>query len=136
MENSKSQENKTSEIVPEIIRGRFARLTIYEVSDTELETLAQGSPNSIYLNLAIFLLSVSVSFFIALLTASITSNRVFIVFVLITAVGAVGGLVLLCLWLKGRKCISDLMGTIKGRLPPEGIQETNEAPGDSKTNLD
>ncbi len=76
--------------MPEIRRGRVAQLTIYEVSEIELETLAQGSANSIYLNFAIFLLSVSVSLIIALLTATIASNRVFTVFVVIAVVGAIG----------------------------------------------
>ena len=42
------------EFQPEIRRARFDRLTIYEVSESELEVLARGSPDSIYLNFAVF----------------------------------------------------------------------------------
>jgi NADH:ubiquinone oxidoreductase subunit K len=117
------QGGKPSEFMPEIGRGRVAQLTIYEISEIELETLAQGAANSIYLNFAIFLLTVSVSFTIALLSTNIASNRVFTVFVVIAVVGAIGGIFLLLLWFRTRKSISDLMHTIKERLPPEGIQE-------------
>jgi type IV secretory pathway VirB6-like protein len=121
--NSNGQENESSKFIPEIRRGCFDVLRIYEVSESELEVLTQGSPNSIHLNFAIFLLSVSISFIIALLTTTIASNRVFIVFVVITVVGAIGGVFLLFLWFKTRKSVSDLVQTIKKRLPPEGIQE-------------
>lgn len=123
-ENSKQkQKNETTEFLPEIRRGRYGQLTIYEISESELETLAQGPPNSIYLIFAVFLLSVSVSFIISLLTISIVSDRIFTVFVVITVVGTIVGIILLSLWFKNRKSISNLIQTIKDRLFPEGIQE-------------
>ncbi len=117
------QKNEISEFLPEIRRGRLGQLTIYEISESELETLIQGSPNSIYLVFAVFLLSVFVSFLIALLTTTISSNRTFIVFTVITTVSAIGGIILFSLWFKNRKSISDLVQTIRGRLPPEGVQK-------------
>jgi hypothetical protein len=113
-------------------RGAYARLTIYEVEENELELLAQGSPDSLYLNFAIFLLSIAVSFLIALLTLPAnqatgvsgtgSSNR-FIVLVVITTIGFIVGLLLLLIWLKKRRSISDIVQRIKDRLPPEGIQK-------------
>jgi len=135
MADSKSQEKKPSEFVPEIKRGRVARLTIYEISESELETLAQGSPNPIYLNFAIFLLSVSVSFLIALLTITIASNRTFIVFVAITVGGAIGGVFLLLLWFKTRRSVSDLVQTIRDRLPPEGVKKKETATVHQETDV-
>ena len=105
----------------EIRRGTFARLTICEVEESELEILAQGSPDSLYLNFAIFLLSIAIAFFVALLTASI-STRVFIVFVVVTTLGLLLGALLLILWLKKRRSISQLVQKIRSRLPPEAIQ--------------
>jgi len=59
-----------------IRRGVFQELTLYEVEESELELLARGSPDSLYLNFSILLLSFAVSFLISLLTA-ILSDRVF-----------------------------------------------------------
>lgn len=117
VESPKKQKNKALESQPEIRRGRLSQLFIYEISESELEALAQGSPNSVYLVFAVFLLSVSVSFFIALLTTAISSNRTFIVFVIIAVVGAIGGAVLLSLWFNNHKSIPKLVQTIKARLP-------------------
>lgn len=105
-----------------IRRGSFGELTIHEVADYELENLAQGSPDSLYLNFAIFLLSMSVSFFVALLTA-VLSSHVFTVFVVITTIGFLMGVFLLIIWLKKRSSVSDLVEEIRSRLPAEGVQE-------------
>lgn len=105
-----------------IRRGSFGELTIHEVADYELESLAHGSPDSLYLNFAIFLLSMSVSFVVALLTA-VLSSRVFTVFVVITTIGFLMGVFLLIIWLKKRSSVSDLVEEIRRRLPAEGVQE-------------
>src|SRR5712692_2921476 len=105
-----------------IRRGSFGELTIHEVADYELESLAHGSPDSLYLNFAIFLLSMSVSFFVALLTA-VLSSHVFTVFVVITTIGFLMGVFLLIIWLKKRRSVSDLVKEIRSRLPAEGVQE-------------
>lgn len=113
-----------------IVRGTFAELTIYEVADYELEILEHGSPDSLYLNFAIFLLSTAVSFFVALLTSFLT-QRTFTVFVVITTVGFLMGIFLLIIWLKKRRKVSNLIKAIKDRLPPEpGFQlSADEAAG-------
>jgi hypothetical protein len=107
-----------------IRRGSFGELTIHEVADYELESLAHGSPDSLFLNFAIFLLSMSVSFFVALLTAAL-SSRVFTVFVVLVTVGFLMGILLLIIWLKKRRSVSDLVEEIRSRLPAEGVQEVS-----------
>ena len=117
-----------------IRRGSFGELTIHEVADYELEKLerlAHESPDSLYLNFAIFLLSTSMSFFVALLSADV-SSRVFTVFVVITTVGLLVGVLLLILglkklivWRKKRSSLSDLIREIRSRLPAEGVQEVS-----------
>ena len=106
----------------EVRRAAFAQLTIYEVADYELEILAQGSPDSLFLNFAIFLLSSAVAFLVALLTADL-SARVFTVFVVFVTVGFLVGLFLMLVWLKKRTSTSSLVKTIRDRLPNEGVQE-------------
>ena len=116
-------EKAAEKFLPKIRRGRYDQLIIYEVSDRELEILAKGTSNPIYLNFAIALLSVSISFIIALLTTTITSNKIFTVFVVIAVVGIISGLLLLFLWFKTRRTVEDLVQTIKNRLPEEDLQE-------------
>jgi hypothetical protein len=123
MSNSEQSHHPDQSFLPEIRRARFERLTIYEVSEAELDILERGSPDSIYLNFAIFLLSVAISLTAALLTATIASNAIFVIFVVCTVVGYTGGLLLLVVWRKNRSSVSDCMETIRKRLPPEGIAE-------------
>lgn len=120
--------NTDQPFLPEIRRGRFAQLTIFEVSDSELDFLEKGSPDSIYLNFAVFLLSVAISFTISLLTTTIAPITTFIIFVICTIIGYIGGVVLLVVWLKTRSSVSDCIKTIRKRLPPEGEVQPFETP--------
>lgn len=118
MESSEGKPTDSTSLPPvEVRRGVFAQLTIYEVAEYELEILEHGSPDSIYLNFAIFLLSIAVSFLVSLLTVDV-STRIFIVFVTITAVGSLVGVFLLILWFRNRKSVSVLVAKIRNRLPP------------------
>jgi hypothetical protein len=122
-----AKQSDSSSLPPvEVRRAAFAQLTIYEVAEYELETLAHGSPDSLYLNFAVFLLSTAVSFLVALLTPEL-STRVFTVFVVIVTIGSLVGLFRLLIWLKKRSTTSDLVGTIRSRLPTEGVQELSIA---------
>ncbi|MCX7000567.1 MAG: hypothetical protein NT106_09790 [Candidatus Sumerlaeota bacterium] len=120
------QAENTSEKQPKIRRGRFDSLTLYEITDYELDILATGSPSSVYFNFAIFLMSIAISFLIALLTVKITSIRVFSVFVIIVIIGFISGGFLFCLWLRNHKSISTIIKRIKQRIPPE--ETTPEEP--------
>jgi hypothetical protein len=111
------QRGQPGELQPEVRRGRIDWLNIYEISEAELELLARGSADSLYLNFAIFLLSVSASFIVSLMTTTIESGRVFTVFVVLAVVGAVNGGVLLALWYMSYRSVSGLVETIKRRLP-------------------
>jgi hypothetical protein len=109
------------EFLPAIRRARIDRLNIFEVSESELDILERGSPESLLLNFAIFLLSSSGNLLIALLTTRIESERVFIIFVIGTLVGFVGGLLLLALWGWYRRSRSTIFEQIRRRMPPEGV---------------
>lgn len=113
------QGESTGEKQPRIRRGRVDSLTLYEITDYELDSLSTGSPSSLYLNLAIFFASIAISFLVALLTATITSDRVFTVFVVIVILGFVASAVLSCVWLRNRKSISTIIKRIKKRIPSE-----------------
>lgn len=119
---SKQKTHKT-DLVPEIKRGRLEKLTIYDVAENELELLAQGAPNSIFLNFSIFLLSIGFSAIFTLQTTSIVSDRLALFLMVVAFCGIVMGSLLMFIWYKGRKSISELIKTIKNRVPPEGIPE-------------
>jgi NADH:ubiquinone oxidoreductase subunit K len=106
---------------PAVRRARIEHLDIYEISETELQILERGSPESILLNFAIFLISVAASFVIALLTTEITSSRIFTVFVIIAAVGLIIGTVLMALWAWYRRSTKTIFDQIRRRMPPEGL---------------
>lgn len=121
---------RDSEFRPEIRRGRLDRLTIYEISEGELELLAQGAPNSVLLNFSIALLTTAGSFLIALATTTIESPWTFTVFVLVALVCGINGVGFLVLWYRGSRSVSALVETIRNRVPPEeGIQEIPPSAG-------
>jgi len=116
------------EFLPGIRRARFAKLTICEISDSELEILELGSPGSIYLNFAIFLLSSAISITVTLLVANIASDKMYMFFVVVTVVGYIIGELLLLLWWKDYRSVLRVADTIRRRLPPEG--EAAPLPGE------
>ncbi|WP_162826807.1 hypothetical protein [Pseudolabrys taiwanensis] len=110
-----------SGFLPAVRRGRIERLDIYEISETELQILERGSPESLFLNFAIFLLSIAISFLVTLLTTEIQSSRTFIVFVVVAVLGFIIGLVLLALWAWHRHSTALIFEQIRRRMPPEGV---------------
>jgi hypothetical protein len=109
-----------SRFLPAVRRARIERLDIYEISEIELQILERGSPESILLNFAIFLISIAASFIIALLTTEIQSSRIFVVFVIVTVAGFIIGAVLLALWAWYRQSTRTIFEQIRRRMPPEG----------------
>jgi hypothetical protein len=107
---------------PAINRVRLEKLTIFEITEAELEALERGSPESLYLNLGISALSVSSSFFITLLTTTIGDTRTFCVFVIVTAIGLLSGLTFGLLWWHSRTSLRNVARDIRGRIPPQGDQ--------------
>lgn len=104
-----------TETGPRIVRGKVDSLSLYEITDYELQVLEEGAPNATLLNFAIFFLSVGLSFFTALLTTPPESVRTFTVFVVLTIVGIAVGVVLLVLWRRQRSRVATLVVKIKQR---------------------
>ncbi|MEX0718104.1 MAG: hypothetical protein WD066_16040 [Planctomycetaceae bacterium] len=114
---------------PAIQRVRLDKLRIFEISEAELEALERGSPESLFLNLAIAVLSVAVSFSVALATTRIDEDRTFAVFVIVAVVGYVSGTTFGLLWFVSRRSLRRVSADIRSRIPPEGIQlEDGELP--------
>ena len=100
----------------------LGELTIYHITEQELDQLESGTPDSIYFSSGIALLSTGFSFLIALLTAGIQSQRLFDVFLIVTLVGVIGGFLLLLVWFKSRRSTSRITQLIRNRKLPEGEQ--------------
>lgn len=112
-----SQEEKyTGENEVRIVRGRVDSLSLYEITDHELDVLEKGTPGSLHLNFGIFLLSVGISFLITLLSTDIQSNRIFTIFVVLCSVGILGGAFLIFLWYRMKGDVADIVSKIKKRI--------------------
>jgi len=108
-------------------RAPFGALTVYDVSDNELNQLAKGQSASIYLNVAIAMLSTAISLFTSLLNIEVKPDFIERARVLtdVTIFATILGTIFLIIWYIKRKDVSELVSRIKNRLPPEGIPETN-----------
>ena len=121
MANVSSEER----LAPAIIRAPILRLILYEVTEAELEQLGEGSPVSIQLNFAIFSLSIALSFLISILSTKL-EDKTYIWFVVVTVATGFLGLFFLFFWIRKRKSVTELIRTIKKRLPSEGIQQVSQ----------
>ena len=113
-------------------RGKFDSLTIYDVTAQELQIIEQGS-NSLILNFAIFLLSVSVSFFISVFTVDWFPNNdheknliSFIVFLIIAIITLLVGIICLIVWKKSQDSFSTTIKVIKCRLKEEVVKSDDD----------
>ena len=114
---------RRSKLDPAIHRVRLDKLRIFEITESELEALEQGSPESLFLNLALTVLSLAISFSIALATATFHDDRTFYVFVIVTVIGYICGITFGLLWIISRRSLRKVSADIRSRIPPEGIQE-------------
>ena len=119
----KEKAKKTQQFEPEIKLAPMATLKIFQISESELDSIHKGSINSTLLNLCIFFLSVGLSLLIVLLTTAKSKDNLYISFYVGCVVGFILGLFYLIYWIitliKGKSLIK----TIKKRLPPEGTQK-------------
>jgi len=107
---------ESAEKGPTIRKVKVDSLTIYEVTESELEIIERGSPSSTQLNLSIALLSVAVSFLITLLTSDFKGkDRLFTVFTVVTVVSFLGGGVLFLLWYNTKNDVDEVLKKIRGR---------------------
>jgi hypothetical protein len=111
-----------------IIRGPVGSLSLYEITDYELELLEQGSPSSTYFNFAIFFFSIGASFFTTLVTVKIQSVYVFSIFVVLAVLGTFAALVLFQLWRRTKSRTRNLCEKIRARVPTAPIAGPVDSP--------
>ena len=119
------QAEQSGEKVPRILRGRVDSYAIYEITEDELRDLETGSPSSLILNFSIFALSMAISFLTSILTTTV-SERVFIVFTVLTTVGFLFGFGLLIYWWRTRVSIGEVVRRIRARIPAAADRSTGE----------
>lgn len=110
------ENNGTDQIEFTIHRGRLDSLTVYEITDHELENLEKWSQNSIDLNLAILFLSVGAAFATTLVSTDVRFEAVFWLFVVLSVGGIVGGLIYLKSWHNTRGSLTVLSERIRNRM--------------------
>ena len=115
-----SSPDQQSDFLPAIRLGKIGVLKVHQISDDELSRLEHGSGQSLFLNFAIAVLSVAISFLISLLTTTFNSDKLFYIFVIITVIGFLAGIILIILWWYTRQPISKLVQEIRNRMPPDG----------------
>lgn len=112
-----------------IVRGRVDSLSVYEVTEGELDALERGSPHSIYLNIGVSLFTLGLSFLTSLLTIDIQAHSTILltIFVVLTIAGMMGGAVLLILWKSARAETAGLLRRIKDRIAEsEDVSHTQD----------
>ncbi len=100
----------------------LGKLSIYPISEHELDSLERGSPDSIFLTFGVASLSVGFTSLLSLLTLESKDAVVLIVFVCVTIIGLLAGVVLMALWLHYRKHTSDVLSCVRKRKKPHGEQ--------------
>lgn len=125
--NSKPLDDGTS---LKVRRGRVESVDLYEIKDTELDTLEKGTPADLQLNFAVFLLSLAFSAIASLATATFQNNTVETLFVIVSVVGVLLGIYLMIAWWRTRSEVKDLCKRIRQRIPPDALvpEEEEEEP--------
>lgn len=116
---SSNDSNKEGEIV-KVKRARYDSLELFDVSENELTIIERGSPSSTYLNFAIFLLSIAISFLTTLLTVDLKENQtLFTVFTVICVLGFMVGLFLIIIWYRSKNEFDEVLKKIRNRMKQE-----------------
>jgi protein-S-isoprenylcysteine O-methyltransferase Ste14 len=95
-------------------------IKIYQVTESELDTMAAGSPTGYLFDVFLALLVFGGSLILTLTTTTINSDRLFACYTALVLVSLVGALVCFLIWLKCRKSVSQTVRKIKERVcrPP------------------
>ena len=108
------------QLEPRIVRAPLIELTIYDVSEAELEAIERGGPESLYLNFGVFFMSTAISLTVTLTTTDIKSDRLHAGFLIVTIVSYAVFLVLGGLWYRGMRSKKKVISCIRSRRPATG----------------
>ena len=114
--------DRLGSVEPQIRRGRVDSLTLYEITDYELDVLERGSPSSIELNFAVALLSIGVSLLVTLLTTN-PSKVVLLGFLVTSVSGFVFGFYFLLRWYRTHNDVADVVAKIRARIAGDDLEQ-------------
>lgn len=97
-------------------RGRVDSVDIFEVKENELDVLERGGTADLYLNYAIFLLSLAFSAVIALATSTFKSELVETLVKIVMVVGFIAGPFLIVLWFRDRETVRQVVSRVRARI--------------------
>jgi hypothetical protein len=100
-------------------RGRVESVDLYEIKDSELDSLEKGTPGELQLNFAVFLLSLAFAAVSSLFTATFPNKAIETLYIITTVVGLLGGLYLLIAWWGTKSTVKSLCKRIRERIPPD-----------------
>ena len=98
-------------------------VNIYEVTESELNSLESGGKGGVYLDFAIAGVSIAITCLTALFTCSFKQSWMFDIFICLSIVGFWGGILLLILWHHESKSVKKVIATIKDRLKEDNEQK-------------
>ncbi len=129
MQGRRTPDEDSPPFLPVIRVAPLGEIKIYQILEGELDRLANGPPEAVYLNFALTLLPISFTLLVTLLTTTIASSRLYQGFVLIAAVTFIIGVILLVLWGRSRSSTRRLIEEIRNRMPPSpSIQDKSVPP--------
>lgn len=100
-------------------------LNAYMVHEHELDIIAAGSPATLAFNFAISLISIGVTFVLALTTTTIASDRMFYGYLIVCVNCLLVGFILFGYWFRTRTSVTAMVARIKKRLDRDSpIQES------------
>lgn len=112
--------NQPHPLEPRIVRAPLKELTIYDVSESELESIERGGPESLFFSFAVFFISTAISLTVTLATTEIKSERLHSGFMIVTVVSYASFLVLGALWIRSLRSKKNIISCIRNRRPPTG----------------
>lgn len=101
----------------DIRRGSLKSITVFDVTEEELNRIESGAENNIYNSLFLVFLGVSISMFISWLTVELSSDVVKqCIFYCFWILSSIVTILMLILWLNCRQSVQPIIKQIKGRV--------------------
>lgn len=111
-------ENTQSQLVNgeiRICRHRINEITIFEITESDLDKLEKGSTTDLFLQFSIALLTLAISTTLTILTVKFNNQHIEIFFICLCIISYIAGLILFFLWRKTHQSIKHLIKEIRER---------------------
>ncbi|MDO8281716.1 MAG: hypothetical protein Q7U10_03675 [Thermodesulfovibrionia bacterium] len=119
--------NQNESSIP-VKKGRVDSISIFEVTESELETLESATPTGILFDIGVSCLSVAIAFTISLATTEIENDRAFYSFLIVVVVGYLAFIAFTIIWLVTRQSVKKLTKKIRERMsPPKNTQQEEDS---------